>query len=139
MSIYEHVRENKIKTVLIMLFFTLFAGMLAFLMGKSLGYGSSWTGLALIIAGLTSLISYYYSDRLVLALSGARPADRTKDFDLYTVTENIAIAAGLPKPKVYIIDDTAPNAFATGRDPQHSVICVTTGCLTRLNREELTG
>jgi len=75
----------------------------------------------------------------VLALSGAREADRKKDFDLYTVTENMAIAAGLPKPKVYLIEDSAPNAFATGRDPNHAVICVTTGLISKLSRRELEG
>lgn len=139
MSIHENIEKNKIKTVFIMVFFTLFAGMLAFLIGKSLGYGTSWVGIALILAGLSSLGSYYYSDKIVLTLSGAREADRKKDFDLYTVSENMAIAAGLPKPKVYLIEDSALNAFATGRDPQHAVVCVTRGLISKLNRRELEG
>ena len=139
MSIYGHITENNLKTAFIMVFFVLFTGMLALILGKSLGYGTSWVGLALIIAGLTSLGSYYYSDKVVLGISGARPADRKKDFDFYTVAENIAIAAGLPKPKVYVIDDTAPNAFATGRDPQHAVVCATTGLIQKLSRRELEG
>ncbi|OGG15932.1 zinc metalloprotease HtpX [Candidatus Gottesmanbacteria bacterium RIFCSPHIGHO2_02_FULL_39_14] len=139
MSIYEHIQGNKIKTVFIMVFFTLFTTMLAYLLGKSLGYGTSWVGIALVFTGVTSIASYYYSDKIVLSISGAREADRSKDFDLYTVTENIAIAAGLPKPKVYLIDDSAPNAFATGRDPFHAVVCVTTGLVKKLNRRELEG
>jgi heat shock protein HtpX len=72
-------------------------------------------------------------------MSGARPADRNRDFDFFTVTENLAIAAGLPKPKLYVIDDTAMNAFASGRDPQHAVVCATSGLLTRLDRREIEG
>lgn len=139
MSIHQSIQENKLKTAFIMVFFTLFTGMLAYILGKTLGYGTSWVGLALVFAGLTSIGSYYYSDKFVLALSGARIADRKKDFDLYTVTENMAIAAGLPKPKVYIIEDSAPNAFATGRDPEHAVVCATRGLLSKLSRRELEG
>jgi heat shock protein HtpX len=73
---------------------------------------------------------------VVLTLSGARPADRKQDFLFYTVTENLALAARLPMPKLYVIEDTAMNAFATGRDPQHAVVCATTGLLGRLNRTE---
>ena len=113
MSIYSQIEGNKAKTVFIMVFFSLFVGMLAYVFGQSLGYGTSFVGLALILSGLMSLGSYYYSDKMVLAISGARPADRKRDFDLYTVVENMAIASGLPKPKVYLIDDTAPNAFAS--------------------------
>jgi heat shock protein HtpX len=72
-------------------------------------------------------------------MSGAREADRKRDFDFFTVTENLAIAAGLPKPKLYVIDDTAMNAFATGRDPQHAIVCATSGILQRLDRRELEG
>jgi heat shock protein HtpX len=76
---------------------------------------------------------------MVLAMSGAHPANRQDNFDFYTVAENLAIAAGLPKPKLYIIDDPAMNAFATGRDPQHAVVCATSGILENLNRRELEG
>lgn len=96
-------------------------------------------GIALIVSGVSSFISYYYSDKIVLSISHARPADRKHDFLFYTVAENLAIGAGLPKPKLYVIDDSAPNAFATGRDPEHAVICATTGLLDKLNRTELEG
>jgi heat shock protein HtpX len=86
-----------------------------------------------------SLGSFYYSDKIILSLSKAREADRKKDFLFYTVTENLCLATGLPKPKLYVIDDTAMNAFATGRDPKHAVVVVTTGLLTQLNRTELEG
>jgi len=122
-----------------MAFFTIFIAMLAFVFGRASGYGISYAGIALIFSGLISLGSYYWSDKIVLGLSGAHEANRTRDFDLYTVTENIAMAAGLPKPKVYVIEDTAPNAFATGRDPRHAVVCATRGLLEKLDRSELEG
>ncbi len=84
-------------------------------------------------------MSYHFSDTIVLKISGARPADRTTDFEFYTVTENLALASGLPQPKLYVIEDTAMNAFATGRDPEHAVVCATTGLLSKLNRTELEG
>lgn len=96
-------------------------------------------GIALIFSGITSFAGYWFSDKIVLTLSGARPADRKKDFEFYTVAENLSLGTGLPKPKLYVIDDTAPNAFATGRDPDHAVICATTGLLSKLNRTELEG
>ncbi len=83
--------------------------------------------------------SYWYSDKIALAVSKARPATREEFFDLYTLTENLSITAGLPMPKIYVIDDPAPNAFATGRDQNHAVVAVTTGLLARLERSELEG
>ena len=138
-SVYKQIEANKTKTWLVMLFFSLFIAMVAFVFGKSTGNGLSWAGIALIISGLMSLISYYNSDKMVLGISGARPADRVRDFDLFTVVENLSIASGLPKPKIYVIDDNAPNAFATGRDPEHAVVCATTGLLEKLNRRQLEG
>lgn len=138
-SVYKEIHANKNRTLLIMVFFTLFISTVAFVIGKISGYGWSWAGIALIISGVTSLSSYYWGDKLVLNLSHAQPADKNKDFDLYTVTENLAIAAGIPKPKVYIIEDSAPNAFATGRSPQNASICVTRGLIGKLKRRELEG
>ena len=88
---------------------------------------------------LSSWISYYFSDSITLALSRARQVDRQNAQDLYRLVENLCISAGLPTPKIYIIDDSAPNAFATGRDPDHAVVCVTTGILQKLNKSELEG
>ena len=138
-SIHSQIQANKMKTVMVMTIFMLFVVTVSYILGKSLGYGSSWIGLGLIISGIMSLVSYYYSDKMVLTLSGARLADRKKDFDLYTVTENIALSAGIPKPKVYVIEDSAPNAFATGRDPEHAVVCATRGLINKLSRRELEG
>jgi len=92
-----------------------------------------------IIAIVYILVSYYHSDKIIMSISRAKPADPSQFKQLHNIVEEMALASGLPKPRVYVIEDTAINAFATGRDPQHAVICVTTGCLTRLNRAELTG
>lgn len=139
LTVYSQIESNKAKSWFIMAFFTVFIGMVAYILGKASGYGASFTGIALIFAGITSLGSYFWGDKLVIAMSGAKLADRKKDFDLYTVVENISIAAGIPKPKVYVIEDPAMNAFATGRDPKHAVVCATRGILEKLTRRELEG
>jgi heat shock protein HtpX len=95
--------------------------------------------IAVVIAVVTNFYAYWASDKLVLSMNHARPASREEFFDFYTVTENLAIAAGLPKPKLYVIDDPAPNAFATGRDEHHAVVCATTGLLSMMTRPELEG
>ncbi len=95
--------------------------------------------IAVVIAVATNFYAYWASDTLVLSLNHARPATREEFFDYYTVVENLAITAGLPKPKLYVIDDPAPNAFATGRDENHAVVCATTGLLSMLTRPELEG
>lgn len=112
----------------------------------AIGYAISWyygnptiLYLAVIIAVTTNFYAYWASDKLVLSLNHARPASREEFFDFYTVTENLAITAGLPKPKLYVIDDPAPNAFATGRDENHAVVCATTGLLGVMTRPELEG
>ena len=86
-----------------------------------------------------NFFSYWYSDKIVLKLAGAREAKREEYFDLYTSVENLSITAGLPMPKVYVVNDPAPNAFATGRDKNHAVVCATTGLLAILNKPELEG
>jgi len=88
---------------------------------------------------LMNFFSYWYSDKIVLKLSGAKLALREEYFDLYTSVENLSITAGLPMPKVYVVTDVAPNAFATGRDKNHAVVCATTGLLAILNKQELEG
>jgi heat shock protein HtpX len=119
--------------------FVTFVIVAAYVMGSALGYGSSWMWIAVLFSVISSFVSYYYGDSIVLAMSRARPADRKRDFDFYTVTENLCIASGLPKPRLYVIEDTAMNAFATGRDPEHAVVCATTGLLSRLERREIEG
>lgn len=112
----------------------------------AIGYAISWyyqdptiLVVAAVIALATNFYAYWASDKLVLSLSRARPASREEFFDFYTVAENMAITAGLPMPKLYVIDDPAPNAFATGRDEKHAVVAATTGLLSLLNRAELEG
>lgn len=145
-NVYESIDSNKRKSWLVMTGFTLFTLLSAFVIAKGLGayygYSSSgmeFTGLALVVSGFSSFISYYWSDRIILSLSGAKPATKSEHFNFYTVTENLCLAARLPFPKLYVIEDTALNAFATGRDPDHAVICATSGLLNRLNRTELEG
>jgi heat shock protein HtpX len=94
---------------------------------------------AVIFSLLMYVGSFWFSDKVVLGMTHAKPATRAEHFDLYTVTENLSITAGLPMPKLYIIDDPAPNAFATGRDEKHAVVAATTGLLSMLNRTELEG
>lgn len=88
---------------------------------------------------LMNFFSYWYSDKIVLTLAGAKEAKKEEYFDLYTSVENLAITAGLPMPRVYVVADPAPNAFATGRDKNHAVVCATTGLLSILNKTELEG
>jgi heat shock protein HtpX len=139
LNIYEQVDRNKKKSFLIIAAFVIFVFAVAWLFSEVLGYGPSFTAWALILSGIMSLGSYYYSDKIILFLSNARPASREKDFDFYTVTENLCIAAQLPMPKLFVINDSALNAFATGRDPKHAVVVATRGLLDKLDRSELEG
>jgi len=146
LNVYESVSDNKRKSAYVIVGFVLFVILASYFIAQGLGayYGYSsngleLTGIALIISGVMSFASYYWSDRIILGLSGARPADRKRDFNFFTVTQNLSLAAGLPMPRLYVIDDTAMNAFATGRDPQHAVVCSTSGLLARLDRTELEG
>ena len=136
---YREIAANKRRTFVLMFVFAL----VVILLGYALGYywGQPYVGLLLAFLISTALAwgSYYYSDRIVLAISNARPVERSETPYLYHVTEGLAIAAGIPAPKCYVIDDPAPNAFATGRDPEHSVVCVTTGLLELVDRYELEG
>lgn len=95
-----------------------------------------------IVAGISilfTMFSFYRGDKMILTMSGARPIEHKDDPQLFNVVEEVAIAAGVPMPKVYLIDDSAPNAFATGRDPEHASVAITRGLRTKLNREELQG
>jgi heat shock protein HtpX len=139
MNIHSQIRSNIVKSYVFISGFVVFVVLAGYVMGNALGYGNSWMFIAVIFSVISSFVSYYFGDSMILAMSGARPADRKRDFDFYTVTENLCIAAGLPKPKLYVIDDTAMNAFATGRDPEHAVVCATSGILARLERRELEG
>ncbi len=127
------------KSWLIVSLFVLFITTLFYVYGKASGYGLSFVGIAFIISGLMSFASYYYSDSIILGMSSAKEIKKKNNPELFRIVENLCIADGIPMPKIYVIDDSAPNAFATGRDPKHAVICVTTGILEKLNKTELEG
>lgn len=103
------------------------------------GFGTIGLVIALVVAGGAAFAGYWKSDTVALAMSHARPADPQQYARLHNLVEGLCIAAGLPKPRVYVIDDAAPNAFATGRDPRHAAVAVTTGLLEKMNRVELEG
>ncbi|MCL6630575.1 MAG: M48 family metallopeptidase [Armatimonadetes bacterium] len=135
---YEHISSNLWRSrVLIVLFVAILAGM-GYLFAEVTGYPEILP-LAVVFAVLSAIGSYYYSDKIVIAMSRARPATREEYAHLVNSVEGLALAAGIPVPRIYVIDDTAPNAFATGRDPKHAVIAITTGLLQKLNRVELEG
>jgi len=135
---YEHISSNLWRSrVLIVLFVAILAGM-GYLFAEVTGYPEILP-LAVVFAILSAIGSYYYSDKIVIAMSRARPATREEYAHLVNSVEGLALAAGIPVPRIYVIDDTAPNAFATGRDPKHAVIAITTGLLQKLNRVELEG
>ena len=138
-NVYERIDENKRKSWLIMILFVLFTVLVIWLFQGVLGFGRGWLIMALVFSVASSTGSYFYSDRIILSLSKARPANRKTDFNFYTTVENLSMASQIPMPKLYVIDDSAPNAFATGRDPKHAVVCATTGLLDKLNRTELEG
>lgn len=138
-NVYEQVDANKRRSSFVLIGFWMFLTLFVWFLTAYFDLDLSLVGLAFIFSGLTSFLGYYYGDKLILTISQARPADREKDFMLYTVIQNISLAAQIPEPKAYVIEDTAMNAFATGRDPQHAVVCATTGLLRRLDRSELEG
>jgi len=117
-NIYEVQSANKIKSTIIVVVFVVFVALTVYILSQALGYywgyeagGLGGVGLALIISGFISFGSYYFSDQIVLGISGAKEANRKAYFDFYTVAENLAIGAGLPKPKLFVLDDSAPNAL----------------------------
>jgi heat shock protein HtpX len=138
-NIFESVRINKIKSWLLFIFFILLVGVLGALFGVFIGSSYAGLAIALIIAIIYGLIAYYSGDSMILRMSGARPVTKKEYPHLYHTVEGLAIAANIPTPKCYVIDDSALNAFATGRDPKHASITVTTGLLKVLNRQELEG
>ena len=136
---YEQIAGNKRKSFLLVFFFLALIFLLVWLFDQMIGMGTAGLAAAVVIAVAMTIGSYYASDKIVLAMSKARPVTKEEFPYLYNVVEGLTIAAGLPPPRCYVIDDTAPNAFATGRNPKNSVIVVTTGLLQKLNRVELEG
>ncbi len=138
MNLYTHAESNTRKTWLYLAGFFLFVIGVGWVMSYVLESYALFA-IAVVISIAMSVGSYWYSDKLVLAMSGAKPIEKRDNPELYRVVENLSITAGLPMPKLYIIEDAQPNAFATGRDAKHGVVAVTTGLLNRLERAELEG
>jgi len=136
---WEQITSNKVKSGFLVAFFVIFVIFLGWIFGETTVWGPYATVLAVVVAGVGALVSWYNSDKMVLAISKARPAEKSQYPHLYNSVEGLAIAAGIPKPALYVIEDSAPNAFATGRNPEHAAIAVTTGLLDKLNRTELEG
>lgn len=138
MITYSAIGQNKRKTVVLIGVFLLIVIALGYTFSQAYGEPGI-LAIAVIFSSVSAIISYYFSDSITLAMSHAKQVDEKQAPELWRTVENLVIAAGLPMPRVYVIEDTAINAFATGRDPKHGVICVTTGCLQRLNKTELEG
>lgn len=137
---HELIRSNKRRSALLIAGFVVVVALIGALIGWLLGSGSVVaTVAALVIAAAVAFTSYWKADAIALRVSRARPADEHEYARLHNLVEGLCIASGLPKPDVYVVDDPAPNAFATGRNPQHAAIAVTTGLLDQMNRVELEG
>ena len=138
---YNSVAKNKRKTVIFMIGFIIMISVVVFAITYYMNEGNAFlfTALALVFTVGSCYYSYYNSDKLVLKMSHARPVDKLKEPYLFNTIEGVAMAANVPVPAMYVIESDMLNAFATGRDPEHSAICVTRGLLEALNREELEG
>ena len=137
--ILKAVRDNKIHTYIIILGFFLIISLVIYFICYYLNLGTLSVVIALSFSIITSVVSYYNCDKMVLAINGARPATEEQDKLLSSVLDSLCIASGLPRPKLYVINDPSPNAFATGRNPEHAVVCVTTGLLEIMDKYELEG
>ena len=137
---FEDIKKNKIKSWFIVLLFLIFIAVIVYYICMALDLGELSIIIAMIFAIVSTWGSYYYSDKIVLKLNNARPATKEEDLKLVNILDSLVISAGLQeKPQLYVIEDAQPNAFATGRNPKHAVICVTTGLLEKLGYYELEG
>lgn len=141
LSFHDEIQRNKLKSFVLIVFIFIFFIILGYLISLALdpGYFFIIMIFAIIFSVSYVLISYYNSDRIALASVNARPASRERHKMLFNAVENMALASGLPMPKVYVMQSEQINAFASGRDPQHAVMCVTTGALEKLDKQELEG
>jgi heat shock protein HtpX len=137
--LYDLVTTNKRRSALLVAAFVLLVLLVGWAVQVLLGFGWIALAVALVVAVAASAGAYWKSDAIALRMSHAQPADPVEHARLHNLVEGLCIAGGLPKPRLYIVDDEAPNAFATGRDPRHAAIAVTTGLLGKLNRVELEG
>ena len=137
---FESVRQNKVKTSFIVVLFFILIGLFVYFLTYIFGEDSNLAFIvATVVASITSIISYYASDKIVIKANHAREATREEYLELNEILEALCLGAGLPKPKLYVMDTDSPNAFATGRNPNHAVVCVTTGLLKKLDKYELEG
>ena len=136
---YKQIDSNKRKTILLIAIFIIFIAGLGWLFGELTELGYWGLAVAIVISVLMSLFSYYKGDKVALWTAGAKPIQKQDNPYVYRMVENLCITAGLQTPKVYIINDSAPNAFATGRDPKHASVALTTGIIDTLENEELEG
>jgi heat shock protein HtpX len=136
----QAVGKNKLKTSLIVLCIFVFVSVIVYYI--SIAMNLSYTMAATIAIGVSmamTISSYWFSDKIVLSMNGAHPADEQTEKQLHNIMEGLCVASGLPMPKLYVVDDPSPNAFATGRNPQHAVVCVTTGLLNTMDYYQLEG
>lgn len=136
---YDQIAQNKRRSIGIIVVFVLLVALVLQVINLLLGGGIYFGIFALLLAGGSAALSYWKSDAIALRVSKAKPASPEEYQRLHNIVEGLCIAGGLPKPRVYVVEDSAPNAFATGRDPKHAAIAVTTGLLERMNRVELEG
>lgn len=137
-TLYTHQGQNVRKTWMLMSIFLIIVIGLGFVFSQVYG-NPNILYFFVFFSVVMNIVSYWYSDKIALALAKAHIATREQYFDFYNIVENLAITAGLPMPKIYVIEDPSPNAFATGRDKNHSVVVVTTGLLSIMNKTELEG
>lgn len=137
-SLYTHSDANQRKTWFLMFSFLVIVIAVGWIMSQASGTPEILY-IAVAFSIISSFISYWFSDKIVLAMSNAHPVTPENNREIYRLVENLCITAGLPVPKIYIIDDTAPNAFATGRDPEHAAIVLTVGLIQKLEKAELEG
>jgi heat shock protein HtpX len=142
-TFYDQISANRRNSFLLALVVVVLLGLLGFSIGYALtgsaGGALATTAIAIIIGLVMGLATYFAGDKLVLTVSGAKEVNQESAPQLMNVVREMSLAANLPMPRVYLIDDTAPNAFATGRDPKHASVAVTTGLVEKLDREELQG
>ena len=138
MSLYTHQSKNIRKTWLLMSMFLIVVVGIGWVFSQVYG-GSSFVVIAVIFSLFMNFFSYWFSDKIVLAMSGAHPIKREENLELHRIVENLCITAGLKMPKLYVINDESPNAFATGRNQEHAAVAVTSGLLQILNKNELEG
>jgi len=138
MTLYTHVSQNKFNSALLLTIFLVFTITASYFIGQA--FDIPWLlPFVVVVSSVQAWVSYYYSDQIALSIAHALPLDEQQYQAVHNLVENLTITAGLPKPKLYIIDDSAPNAFATGRNPDHASLAVTSGLLEKLDKTELQG